>query len=109
MKEIKAVIQPQKLGKLRSAFRRMRGFPGMTVSRVEGCSQHEEPEIGHNIQEELTDFSPKVRIEIVTPDDKVEEIVRIIYASAHTGRQGDGIVWVTEVADFRAIRSSTGG
>jgi nitrogen regulatory protein P-II 1 len=104
MKEIKAVIQPQRLGKLRNAFRQMRGFPGMTVSRAEGCSQHEEPEVGHNIREELTDFSPKVRIEIIAPDDKTEEIVRIIYANAHTGRQGDGIVWVSDVVDFQQIR-----
>jgi nitrogen regulatory protein P-II 1 len=104
MKEIKAVIQPQRLGKLRNAFRQMREFPGMTVSRAEGCSPHEEPEVGHNIREELTDFSPKVRIEIVAPDDKVEEIVRIIHAHAHTGQQGDGLVWVTDVVSVQSIR-----
>ncbi|CAI8834222.1 P-II family nitrogen regulator [Methylocaldum szegediense] len=105
MKEIKAVIQPQKLGKLRNAFRQMRGFPGMTVSRVEGCSQHEEPEVSHDIREELTDFSPKVRVEIVAPDDKVDEIVGLIHAHAHTGRQGDGLVWVTDVVSAKPIRA----
>jgi nitrogen regulatory protein P-II 1 len=109
MKEIKAVIQPQRLAKLRNAFRHMQGFPGMTVSRVEGCSQHEGPEIGHGIREELTDFSPKVRVEIIAPDDKVDEIVRIIHESGHTGRQGDGIVWVSEVASLLHIRSDPGG
>ncbi len=104
MKEIKAVIQPQRLTKLRNAFRQMRGFPGMTVSRVEGCSQHEEPEVGHNIREELTDFSPKVRVEIVAPDDKVDEIVQIIREHSRTGKRGDGILWVTEIGSFERIR-----
>ncbi|HYE36170.1 P-II family nitrogen regulator [Methylocaldum sp.] len=104
MKEIKAIIQPQRLGKLRNAFRQMRGFPGMTVSRVEGCSQHDEPEVSHSIREELTDFSPKVRVEIVAPDDKVDEIVGIILANGHTGQPGDGIIWVTEIGNFQRIR-----
>jgi nitrogen regulatory protein P-II 1 len=104
MKEIKAVIHPQRLGKLRDAFRQMRGFPGMTVSRVEGCSPHEEPEVYHDIREELTAFSPKIRIEIMTPDDKVEEIIRLIHAHAHSGRLGDGLIWVTNVENVRFIR-----
>ena len=105
MKEIKAVIQPQRLSKLRNAFRQMRGFPGMTVSRAEGCSQHEEPEISHGIREELTDFSPKVRIEIIAPDDKVEEIVRLIHTNAHTGQPGDGIIWVTPIEGLWHVRA----
>jgi nitrogen regulatory protein P-II 1 len=108
MKEIKAIIQPQRLAKLRNAFRQMPGFPGMTVSRVEGCSQHEGPETGHDIREELTEFSPKVRIEIVAPDDKVDEIAAIIYEHAHTGRQGDGVLWISEVISFGHIRSERG-
>ncbi|MGX2039076.1 P-II family nitrogen regulator [Methylocaldum sp. MU1018] len=104
MKEIKAIIQPQRLSKLRNAFRRMRGFPGMSVSRVEGCSQHEEPEVGQNIREELTDFSPKVRIEIVAPDDKVDEIVEIIRENSRTGQVGDGIIWITDIGSFEQIR-----
>jgi nitrogen regulatory protein P-II 1 len=104
MKEIKAIIQPQRLSKLRNAFRQMRGFPGMSVSRVEGCSHHDEPEVSHGIREELTDFSPKVRVEIVAPDDKVDEIVRIIRENSRTGKRGDGILWVTEVGNFLRIR-----
>jgi nitrogen regulatory protein P-II 1 len=104
MKEIKAIIQPQRLARLRSAFRQMQGFPGMTVSRAEGCGQHEGPEVGHGIRDELTEFSPKVRVEIVAPDEKVDEIVRLIHASAHTGLQGDGIVWVSDVVSLQRLR-----
>lgn len=105
MKEIKAIIQPQRLDRLRDAFRSMPGFPGMSVSRMEGCSPHEGQRPGQGLREELADFSPKVRIEIIAPDDKVDEIVGIIYAHTHTGRQGDGIIWVSEVVSFMRIRS----
>lgn len=105
MKEIKAIIQPQRLTKLRDAFREMPGFPGMSVSRAEGCGPREEAETGRGLREELADFSPKVRIEIVAPDDRVDDIVSLIHAHTHTGRQGDGILWVTEVASFRRIKS----
>ena len=103
MKEIKAVVQPHRLPKIRSALRNIKGFPGMTVSKVEGCGHHvAKPEAG--IREELTDYSPKVRIELVTPDDLVEGILQILVEVGHTGQVGDGIVWVTPVE--RMIRLS---
>ena len=104
MKEIKAIIQPQRLARLRSAFRQMQGFPGMTVSRVEGCGPRAGSEVGHGIRDELTEFSPKVRVEIVAPDDKVEEIVRLIQTNAHTGLPGDGILWICDIVAFQRLR-----
>jgi len=103
MKEIKAVIQPQRLPKVRSALRNIKGFPGMTVSKVEGCGHHHtKPEIG--IREQLTDYSPKVHIELVAPDDLVEGILQVLVEVGHTGQAGGGIVWVTPVE--RMIRLS---
>ncbi len=104
MKEIKAIIPPGKLGRIRQEFSRMRQFPGMSVGKVEGCSYHEDPEVPQSLREALTDFSPKVRIEIVAPEDRVEEIVTIIHRCAHTGRTGDGVVWVTSVEAFHRLR-----
>ncbi|MEO8418935.1 MAG: P-II family nitrogen regulator [Methylophilaceae bacterium] len=103
MKEIKAVVQPHRLPKIRSALRSIKDFPGMTVSKVEGCGHHVAlPSAG--IREELTDYSPKVRIEMVTPDELVEGVVQILVEVGHTGQIGDGIVWVTPVE--RMIRLS---
>ncbi len=103
MQEIKAVIQPHRLSKIRSALRNIKGFPGMTVSKVDGCGQHlAKPAVG--IREELTDYTPKVRIEMVTPDDLVEGVLQILVEVGHTGQVGDGIVWVTPVE--RMIRLS---
>ena len=103
MKEIKAIIQPHRLPKIRSALRNIKGFPGMTVSKVDGCGHHvAKPSQG--IREELTDYSPKVRIDIVAPDDMVEGLLQILVEVGHTGQVGDGIVWVTPVE--RMIRLS---
>lgn len=103
MKEIKAVIQPSRLPKIRSALRNIKGFPGMTVSKVEGCGHHlQKPSIG--VREELTDYSPKAYLYMVIPDELVEGVLQVIVEVGHTGNIGDGIVWVTPVE--RMIRLS---
>lgn len=102
-KEIKAIIQPQRLAKIRSALRNIKEFPGMTVTKVEGCGHHlAKP--GQGIHDELLDYSPKVRLDMVVPDHLVEGVLQIIVEVAHTGQVGDGIVWVTPVE--RMIRLS---
>jgi nitrogen regulatory protein P-II 1 len=103
MKEIKAVIQPARLPKIRSALRNIKGFPGMSVNKMEGCGPHlQKPSVG--VREELTDYSPKVYLYMVVPDELVEGILQTIVEVAHTGNVGDGIVWVTPVE--RMIRLS---
>jgi nitrogen regulatory protein P-II 1 len=104
MKEIKAIVQPGKLHKIRDALDALPDFPGMSVSKMEGCSPHENRTKRHSTRQELTDFSPKVRIEIVAPDEKANEIVQLIRDLAHTGKAGDGVVWVTPVEAFYRIR-----
>jgi nitrogen regulatory protein P-II 1 len=103
MKEIKAVIQPARLAKIRSALRNIKGFPGMSVNKVEGCGHHlQKPSAG--VKEELTDYSPKVYLYMVVPDELVEGILQTIVEVGHTGNIGDGIVWITPVE--RMIRLS---
>ena len=105
MKEIKAVIQPGKLQKLRTALTALPNFPGMTIMRAEGCSPRAaESDRRLDIHAELTDFSPKVRVEIIAEDGQVAEIVHLIREICHTGHMGDGIVWVTPTDDFVRMR-----
>ena len=103
MKEIIAVIRPNRLHKVRAAFRPLAGFPGMSITHIEGCSGHAGIEQKETLKEELTDFTKKIRIEIVAPDEMVEDILRIIHDNAHTGQLGDGVVWVTEVNRFMRL------
>lgn len=109
MKEIKAVIRPNKLGALRDALIAMPGFPGMTVSRVEGCSAPLRHVARHSIKDELTDFTAKVRIEIVAPDEVAGEIFERITEVAQTGHYGDGLVWISEVERAAFIFKTTPG
>ena len=97
MKEIKAIIRPNKLTVLRDALMAMSGFPGMTVTKVEGCSAPSRHVVRQKIKDELTDYSPKVRVEIVAPDEVAEAIFQRITEIAQTGHYGDGLVWITEV------------
>ena len=104
MKEIKAVIQPSRLPRVRDAFRRIPDFPGMTVAKATGSGYHPDDPGHAGIKGELTEYSPKVRIELIVPDEAVDRIVGIIHEICHTGRPGDGVVWVTPVESFLRIR-----
>lgn len=104
MKEIKAVIQPARLARLREAFRRIPDFPGMTVARAEGSGYHPEKPMPQGIKSELTDFSARVRIEIVSPEAMAERLVGVIHDVCHTGQAGDGVIWVTPVETLLRIR-----
>jgi nitrogen regulatory protein P-II 1 len=110
MKEIKAVIRPNKLAVLRDALVALPGFPGMTVSKVEGCSapsRHVPARV--RIKDELTDYTPKVRIEIIAPDEVAEAIFQRITEVAQTGHYGDGLVWITDVEKVAFVIKTTPG
>ena len=107
MKEIKAIVRPNKLPVLREALRGIAGFPGMTVSKAEGCSAPSR-HLPHTLKEELTDFTPKIRIEIVAPDEVSEAIYAAIVQVAQTGHIGDGLVWITDIERASFIHK-TGG
>ncbi len=96
MIEIKAVIRPNKLSMVRNALMDTPGFPGMTVTKVEGCSAPSRVE-KTTIKDELTDYSAKVRIEIVCNDEIADVIMDRLVQACQTGQIGDGIVWKVKV------------
>ncbi len=110
MKEITAIIRPNKLPSLRDALVTLPGFPGMTVTKVEGCSapsRHVPAKV--KIKDELTDYTPKVRVEIVAPDDVAEAIFQRITDVAQTGHYGDGLVWIADIEKAAFIFKTTPG
>jgi len=107
MKEIKAVIRPNKLAALRDALIVLPGFPGMTVTKGEGCSAPSRHVAGSSIKEQLTDYTPKVRIEIVAPDEIADSIFQRITEVAKTGHYGDGLVWMTDIEKAAFIFKTT--
>lgn len=104
MKEIKAVVKPTRLARLREAFRKLPDFPGMTVIHAEGSGYHPNKPMSPGIKSELADYTAKVRLEIVARDEEVEMLVGLIHEICHTGQVGDGVVWVTPVETFHRLR-----
>ena len=109
MKEIKAIIRPNKLPQIRNALMSLEGFPGMTISQAEGCTAPSRHGPITSIKDELTDFTKKIRLGIVCPDDVADLIVTCITDIAQTGHLGDGIVWVTEVQRAVFVHKTTPG
>ncbi|CAL1238922.1 P-II family nitrogen regulator [Candidatus Methylocalor cossyra] len=104
MKEIRAYVQPFVLGRLVQVLTEIPGFPGLSVSDCEGFGR-DRIEAGHD----FTPFAPKKRLEIFAPDPLVDTIVTAIMAHAHTGRAGDGKVFVFEVLEGGRIRTGQRG
>jgi nitrogen regulatory protein P-II 1 len=104
MKQINAVIPPGRLSRLRAAFRKIRDFPGMTVLKAEGSGYHPGKPHLPGLKGELTEYSARVRIEIVSPDEMVAKLLALIHETCHTGQAGDGVAWVVPVESFRRLR-----
>lgn len=106
MKEIKAYIKPHKLSKVTLALHKVEGLTGMSVVDVRGFGRGRGKDAPHRIVDDLVDYVPHVKIEIVCTDDKIEEIVSTIEKEAHTGLRGDGKIYISTIDD--AIRIETG-
>jgi nitrogen regulatory protein P-II 1 len=107
MKEVKAVLQPAKLPRLRTALLEVPGFSGMTVSKVEGMSRPGGADgATRSIRDELTDYSGKVLVTLVAEDAAADAIAAVICATATTGQKGDGLAWVVPVEGVYRIRDA---
>ena len=105
MKMITAIIKPHKLDEVRQALTPL-GVAGMTVTEVKGFGRQKgQTEIYRGAEYEVS-FLPKVKVELAVGDDMVEAVVEAIQKSAHTGKIGDGKIFVAELG--QAIRIRTG-
>jgi nitrogen regulatory protein P-II 2 len=104
MKLVTAVIKPFKLDDVREALTPL-GVQGLTVSEVKGFGRQKGQTEIYRGAEYHVSFLPKVKIEIVVLDDMVDQVVDAIVQSAHTGKIGDGKIFVSDVQ--RAIRIRT--
>lgn len=105
MKMVLAYVQPFKLDEVSARLARLARFPGMSVAGVRGFGREHAELEPESIEVELDEFSDKILIQIVLHDDQVDGVVAEIARSAHTGRYGDGMVFVLPVE--RAVRIST--
>jgi nitrogen regulatory protein P-II 1 len=105
MKKIEAIIKPFKLDEVKDALHEV-GLTGITVVEAKGFGRQKGHTELYRGAEYVVDFLPKVKIEIVLDDPLVERAIEAIQRAAHTGRIGDGKIFVTPVEE--AIRIRTG-
>ena len=108
MKKITAIIKPFKLDDIKDALVGI-GISGMTVSEVKGHGRQKGHTELYRGAEYVVDFLPKIKLEIIVPDDLVAQVVELVEKSARTGRIGDGKIFVTNVEEVVRIRTGERG
>jgi nitrogen regulatory protein P-II 1 len=108
MKKIEAIIQPFKLEPVKEALHKI-SVEGMTVTEVKGFGRQKGLREVYRGMEYQVDFLPKVKIEVISSEDKAQAIVETIMKAARTGRIGDGKIFVYPVAEVVRIRTGETG
>ncbi|MFM2317989.1 MAG: hypothetical protein RLZZ215_610 [Pseudomonadota bacterium] len=105
MKMVQAIIKPFKLDDVREALTEI-GVTGMTATEVKGFGRQKGHTELYRGAEYVVDFLPKIKLEIVINDEKVEAVIEAVLKAAQTGKIGDGKIFVLNVE--QAIRIRTG-
>src|SRR5687767_3560528 len=108
MKKIEAIIQPFKLDEVKEAMKAI-GIDGMTITEVRGHGRQKGHKEVYRGQEYNVDLLPKVKVELVVPDGRSDEVIRGLGAAARTGKIGDGKIFIYDVADAVRIRNDDRG
>src|SRR5882672_11658879 len=108
MKKIEAIIQPHKLEDAKEALKNI-GVDGMTITEVRGHGRQKGHTEVYRGMEYKVDLLPKVKIETVVPDARLDEITNAISTAARTGKIGDGKIFVFDVAEAIRIRNGDAG
>jgi nitrogen regulatory protein P-II 1 len=108
MKKIEAIIQPHKLEEVKEALKAI-GIDGMTISEVRGHGRQKGHKEVYRGMEYHVDLLPKVKLEMVVPDSRADEVVRTLVESARTGKIGDGKVFIYDVLEAVRIRNDDRG
>jgi len=108
VKKVEAIIKPFKLEEVKETLSAV-GIQGITVTEVKGFGRQKGHKELYRGAEYVVEFLPKVKLEIVVPDDKLEGVVNAIVRAASTGRIGDGKIFVSSVDDAIRIRTGESG
>ena len=108
MKKVEAIIKPFKLDEVKEALQEV-GVQGITVTEAKGFGRQKGHTELYRGAEYVVDFLPKVKLEVVLPDDQVERAVEAIQRAARTGRIGDGKIFISSVEEVIRIRTGETG
>ena len=104
MKKIEAIIKPFKLDEVREALSEV-GITGLTVTEVKGFGRQKGHTELYRGAEYVVDFLPKIKVEVVVTDELVDAAVEAIVKAAHTGKIGDGKIFIMAVEQVIRIRT----
>jgi nitrogen regulatory protein P-II 1 len=108
MKKIEAIIQPHKIEDVKDALKKI-GIDGMTITEVRGHGRQKGHKEVYRGMEYQVDLLPKVKLELVVPSSRLDEITTALAAAARTGKIGDGKIFVFDVAEAIRIRNDDRG
>lgn len=108
MKKIEAIIQPHKLQDVKDALSQI-GVNGMTISEVRGHGRQKGHKEIYRGMEYQVDLLPKVKVEMVVPEERTDEVIRTVISSAITGKIGDGKIFVSDIVEAIRIRNDERG
>jgi len=108
MKRIEAVIRPSKLDDVKAALSEV-GIQGMTVSEVKGFGRTGGKHEVYRGSAYVVDFVPKIKVEIVVPENLVKSVLDAIANAAKTGKIGDGKIFISDILDAVRIRTGEHG
>ena len=104
MKQITAIIKPFKLDEVREGLAEL-GVTGLTVTEVKGFGRQKGHTELYRGAEYVVDFLPKIKVEVVVSDDRVDTVIDAIVKAAHTGKIDDGKIFVTAIEQVIRIRT----
>lgn len=108
MKKVEAVVQPFKMEEVKEALKAI-GVDGMTITEVRGHGRQKGHKEIYRGQEYNVDLLPKVKIEMVVADDRLEEVIVAVTSAARTGKIGDGKIFIYDVMEAVRIRNGDRG
>ncbi len=108
MTKLEAVIQPSKLDAVKEALLAI-GIDGLTVLEVRGHGRQKGHTEFYRGREYSVDLLPKIKLEIVLRDDVVDDVIKAIISSAHTGKIGDGKIFISRIDEAIRIRNEERG
>jgi nitrogen regulatory protein P-II 1 len=108
MKKIEAIIRHFKLDDIKNGLAEC-GVAGMTITEVKGFGRQKGHTEMYRGNEYAIDFVPKIKVEVVVPDDKLDRVIETIMTKAQTGQMGDGKIFVSELQEVIRIRTGESG
>ena len=108
MKKVEAIVKPFKLDEVKDRLNEI-GIQGITVTEVKGFGRQKGHTELYRGAEYIVDFLPKIKIEVVINDSRLEDVVNTIIKAAQTGRIGDGKIFVTNIEETIRVRTGERG